>query len=392
MQPKLRVLTISKPYVSAAYRDKLKALAERGDLDIGLICPRHWGAQEFEAGSDTNYDLQQLDIWLNGYNHFHTYRGLRTAIERFKPHVLNVEEEHYSIVTWQAFRIARALNIAPLFYTWQNIAKRYPPPFSWIERYIFNHAAGAAAGNDEAISILRSKGYQGLVYEIPQMGVELSRFVPSDQSPNARLQRRHALSLPTDGLLVAFFGRLVEEKGVQHLLAAAAEVPQVRLLIGGSGPFADELAKISRKLNIISRVQFAPQIPSVAIPAYLQAVDAICLPSLTRSNWKEQFGRILIEAMSAQAVVIGSSSGEIPRVIGDSGLVYTEGDVSRLADCLRQLVQNPSLIISLRERGSLRVRSAFTQEIIAAKFADLFHAAYQVYRGDREAAPARQRR
>lgn len=377
MPPKLRVLTISKPYVSAAYRDKLTALAQYQDLEIGLICPPQWGSQNFEPAADSAFDLQLVDIRLNGRNHFHTYRRLKTAIKRFAPDILNVEEEHYSIVTWQAFRIAQALGIKPIFYTWQNIDKRYPPPFSWIENYIFEHAAGAAAGNDEAISILRAKGYRGIVHEIPQMGVDLNRFVPSDRSASARQKCRQALALPEDGLLVAFFGRLVEEKGIQHLLAAAAEVPQVRLLIAGSGPFAAELQKMAQELKLLDRIRFASQIASTAIPTYLQAVDAICLPSLTRSNWKEQFGRILIEAMAAEAVVIGSSSGEIPRVIGDAGMIFPEADVSALSHCLRQLALSPELGQQLRERAALRVRSNFSQEVIASKFASLFRAVHQ---------------
>ena len=45
------------------------------------------------------------------------------------------------------------------------------------------------------------------------------------------------------------------------------------------------------------------------------------LPSLTRPNWKEQFGRVLVEAMACGVPVVGSDSGEIPRVIGEAGLV-----------------------------------------------------------------------
>ena len=52
------------------------------------------------------------------------------------------------------------------------------------------------------------------------------------------------------------------------------------------------------------------------------------LPSLTRPNWKEQFGRVLIEAMASGVPVIGSDSGAIPDVIGQAGLIFPEGDFS----------------------------------------------------------------
>ena len=192
---KLRVLTISKPYVAAAYRDKFIELARREDLALGLICPPRWGTQTFEAGPTPGYELQVIDIRLNGRNHFHTYRNLSSAMGKFRPDVVNIEEEHYSLVTWQAFRLAERLGAASIFYTWQNIAKRYPPPFSWIEKFVFNHAAAAAAGNQESIDILRDKGYQGIAREIPQMGVTLERFVPEDITEEARRRRREALGL-----------------------------------------------------------------------------------------------------------------------------------------------------------------------------------------------------
>jgi glycosyltransferase involved in cell wall biosynthesis len=376
---KLRVLTISKPYVAAAYRDKFAELARRDDVEVGLICPPQWGSQTFEAGTTAGYTIEQLGIRLNGRNHFHTYRGLTAAVRAFRPDVLNVEEEHYSLVTWQAFRAAQAVSAAPLFYTWQNIQKTYPPPFSWIERYVFAHAAGAAAGNHESIDVLRAKGYRGLVREIPQMGVTLERFAPADPSDAARAARKRALGLEEGAFWVAFLGRLVEEKGVQLLVEAAARVPQVRLLIGGSGPYGDALAALARERGVSERVRFAPQIPSVEVPAYLQAVDALCLPSLTRANWKEQFGRVLIEAMAAEAVVIGSSSGEIPRVIADAGLVFPEADAPALAGCLERLVGEPALASTLRAQARSRVREMYTNCVVADQFAELFHAAHAAW-------------
>ena len=58
--------------------------------------------------------------------------------------------------------------------------------------------------------------------------------------------------------------------------------------------------------------------------------EVITLPSLSTSYWLEQFGHVLIEAMSCKTPVIGSSSAEIPKVIGDAGFVFKEGDADDL--------------------------------------------------------------
>ena len=63
----------------------------------------------------------------------------------------------------------------------------------------------------------------------------------------------------------------------------------------------------------------------------MRRFDVLVGPSLTTPRWKEQFGRMLVEAMACGVPVIGSDSGEIPHVIGDAGIVVPEGD--RVALC-----------------------------------------------------------
>jgi glycosyltransferase involved in cell wall biosynthesis len=82
---------------------------------------------------------------------------------------------------------------------------------------------------------------------------------------------------------------------------------------------------------------------------------------------------VLIEAMSCGVPVVGSSSGEIPHVIGDAGLVYPEGDVQALATTLRRLVEQPALYTDLARRGRARVLERYTQAALARQY-------YEVYR------------
>ena len=104
----------------------------------------------------------------------------------------------------------------------------------------------------------------------------------------------------------------------------------------GTGPYATSLRALCVQLGIEKRVVLAGQVPSAEIPRALNELDVLVLPSLTRRNWKEQFGRILIEAMACEVPVVGSSSGEIPHLIADTGLIFPEGDVEALRDALSQ--------------------------------------------------------
>jgi glycosyltransferase involved in cell wall biosynthesis len=130
---------------------------------------------------------------------------------------------------------------------------------------------------------------------------------------------------------------------------------------------------LARELGIADRVSFDPLIPSMRVPAYYSQLDALVLPSRTRPNWKEQFGRVLVEAMACGVPVVGSTCGEIPNVIGDAGLIFPEEDVNALRAALVRLMHDDSLRAGLAERGRERVLTSYTQAQVA-------HATWEVYR------------
>jgi hypothetical protein len=112
---------------------------------------------------------------------------------------------------------------------------------------------------------------------------------------------------------------------VDLLLRAAAQLPpdtHVRLI--GSGPEQARLAQLAADLGLAARVSFETA-PSLAMPARLAALDCLVLPSRSRPNWKEQFGRVLIEAMACGVPVVGAACGEIPS--SATPVALPDGDV-----------------------------------------------------------------
>jgi glycosyltransferase involved in cell wall biosynthesis len=255
-------------------------------------------------------------------------------------------------------------------------------PFSWIERLVFRTCPLAIAGNQEAVDILRKKGFQKPAYILPQMGADTSTLatIPSETrtevfGPGSGLE---------DAFIVAFAGRVVEEKGIQDLIQALPmllDLP-IHLVILGSGPYQEALQQEADRLQVGARVHFLGSKKSTDVYRYLRQIDVLALPSHTKSNWKEQFGRILVEAMLSGAVVLGSDSGEIPRVIRGGGLVFPEGNVSALTQRLRTLCENPRLTQKLAAKGRRRAQSHFTNEVIAAK---TLHAMLELYQQRPEA-------
>jgi glycosyltransferase involved in cell wall biosynthesis len=160
-------------------------------------------------------------------------------------------------------------------------------------------------------------------------------------------------------------GRLVKEKGVALAIEALQGLPDARLLIVGSGPLLEPLRTFADSLELSQRVEFRPQVPSTQMPKLYGELDALVLPSLTQRNWKEQFGRVLIEAMACGVPVVGSTCGEIPNVIGDAGLIFSENDSEALQEQLRKLHQQTKLRDDLAQRGRQRVLQRFTMKQVA---------------------------
>ncbi|MCZ7541444.1 MAG: glycosyltransferase [Anaerolineae bacterium] len=135
-------------------------------------------------------------------------------------------------------------------------------------------------------------------------------------------------------------GRLVEEKGGADLLDALAEVGGLwRLDIIGDGPEKAALQTQARRLGMAEQVTFAT-LPSTRMPGYYQGLDVLVVPSRTRPNWKEQFGRVIVEAMACgcPSWIVQRA---IPDVIGNAGVIVPEGDRAALAGALRGLMGDP---------------------------------------------------
>ena len=357
----MKVLMLSKALVSGAYHKKLQLLVRSG-IEMELIIPERWGNLTAEITSSSDYKIHILPCYFNGKNHFHFYRGIGKILKAFKPDIFHIDEEHYSFVTFLS-AIQSQKNKTPfLFYTWQNINKKYPFPFSYFEKFIFRHASIGMAGNEEAKEILLKKGFKKEVDVIPQFGVDPELFKPSDPL----LARQKTKFAPHD-FVIGYFGRLVPEKGILDLLDAVHSLSgKCKLLIVGSGELKETILHFVQSNKMEKDVQLLNMVISTDVPEYLNACDCTVLPSLTRANWKEQFGRVIIESMACEVPVIGSDSGEIPNVIGFQELIFREGDVTSLTSRILMLMDNKESFLQIRKKSRDRVLNNFTYDHIVS--------------------------
>ncbi len=355
----MKVLFFSKAMTLAAYGGRIDALARHVDLD--LVVPERWGSGPVERAAERE-QATRLPVLLHGHNHLHVYRGAAEILERHRPSLVHIDEEPYSLVTLQLTRLCRRHRVPCVFFAWQNLDKRLPPPFGWVRSRVFNGATGGIAGTPAAARVLRAAGFDAPLAIIPQMGVDPHLFRPDGA---ARASVRERAGCATDEILVGFGGRLVAGKGVDLLLRAAASLPRVRVLILGDGPERPRLQALAAALDLRGRVRFQGRVESTEMPRWLSGLDVLALPSRTTRTWSEQFGRILVEAMACGVAVVASRSGEIPHVLGRAGVLVPEGDVLALAARLQILGADRELRSRLGRAGRRRVLDRFTHAAVA---------------------------
>jgi glycosyltransferase involved in cell wall biosynthesis len=325
---RLRVLRVSHSGVVTAWRERERQLNADG-AGVTLISPKRWnegGADvELEPGSDT-FVTRVGTLGRHPYRFLYNPIGLFRVLRSDDFDVVDIHEEPASIASAEVQLIAwLARRRAPVcMYSAQNIEKRYPPPFRWLERIALRRAGAVHTCNDGVETILRRKGFRGLIRNLG-LGVDVDRFAP----------RRAPESDTT--LRVGYVGRLEPHKGVSILVAAAAHVPGCTVEIVGDGPERVAIEQEIARMGLSERVRVVGFADEAELPAAYRRFDVVVVPSLETPGWIEQFGRVAVEAMAAGRAVVASQSGALPEVIGDAGVLVPPGDPAALAATLVRL-------------------------------------------------------
>jgi glycosyltransferase involved in cell wall biosynthesis len=226
----------------------------------------------------------------------------------------------------------------------------------------------AAGESTQETMIARSYGHKP--HAIVPLGVDLDDFYPHSQ---ARQRVMQGLGWETESSIpvIGFLGRLVPEKGLGLLTRALDDVSTPwRALFVGNGPMESHLLKWSRRHP--DRVRVLTNVKHAEVPSHLNAMDLLCAPSQTTPRWREQFGRVVIEAFACGVPVIGSDSGEIPYVVDDAGVIVPETDDDGWTQAIEELLGNPTRRRELSARGLERVHRLYTWKVAAQKHLEFF--------------------
>lgn len=370
----MRVLVLSHSYIMKPYRRKFTLIAAKPNITVRVLTPNKWyeSFQEINFSPDENTDCEEVacPIRFSGYGSRFYYRGnIAKHFKDFKPDIIHLEEEAWSLNALQTVRLKRKYcpNSRFIFRTSLSIPskQRFGPLPIWIEKRVFRETDIAFPLSKNAGEILKLRGYEGTQIPFPN-GVDISLFNKRDM-----YQLKDTLGIK-DCFVIGYIGRIIQMKGIDTLIEAAAKLNfPYKLLIVGQGEDKPLFESLALKYQINEKIVWIDAVPPEKVPDYLNCMNTLILPSRTTSNWVEFFGRVLIEGMACEVPVIGSDSGEIPHVIGDAGFVFKEGDASELAEKIRKIADQPTLYKTFQKRGLERVQE-FTWETIAQRTYDVY--------------------
>jgi glycosyltransferase involved in cell wall biosynthesis len=300
-------------------------------------------------------DPPLIRLKLKGRNpRTYTYVGLVDILNRIKPLVVILENDPVSRLGYNLAAWCRKNEAVLLCQSYENFRRGVITSFRQrgiagvvksLPIHLLNYIMAKKVDalfvvNRESEKIFKEYGYRN-VTRIP-LGYEGQIFFTDTVSRNTY---RKKLQVTGNEILIAYFGRLVEQKGVHLLveaLAAMRDKPWKLLLDhihDSSGVYTQRIRKLIDGHNLGDRVLYF-EADHLEIANYMRAADIMVAPSITTPDFKEQYGRAVQEAMACGCVCLVSDSGHLKDLVGEKTLIFEENNVNTLRQCLQSMIDD----------------------------------------------------
>lgn len=330
----MKVLVIGHSLVVDANRKFWSVFALENKAEVDMVVPASWTSNlisqlSYTRNPETDQGITShpLEVHFKGNGSLYFYSILKLW------RILNSKKFDAIIVTQETWALS-SLEVAILktfspnrtsksyLSLCQNIKKKkliFAWPLEWFITFFYTKMLYCESA---ICDVLDWKGIKN-----PTL------YFPFTYDEKLYVERE---SVQSSKLRIGYLGRLTEEKGLRDLVAAyqLLKVP-AELVIAGNGDLKGWLTEIQG-------VKYLGVIPHNQAHLFYENIDLLVLPSRTTPFWKEQFGRVIVEAVASGKPVVGSSSGAIPEVLGKIGLqtVFQEGSPQDLARAIEGLAQD----------------------------------------------------
>ena len=368
---KKKLLVISNSSVLSVNRGPYRKLSNFYDITIvttlSYVHSGRVGIYEHEESG--LFSLKALKKIGFG-SRFYYFHNLKKEYGFFKPDFIILEADPISLVFLYTALNFRKVRIGLI--TYENFHSKYIKNsyFKYLKQLIRNLLINYVfmcvkyfidvlfVVNNDALHLYKKLGHSNVV--LMPLGVDLSIFKFDPTTTNVRN------SDSGKKLRIGYFGRIVPEKGLHILLDALAilEDKNWNLMLDLEGPTTEYIEKILEK---ISKLGFCNQISYVSpkhseVPEFLLSCDVIIVPSISSCSWSEQYGRIAAESIAMNRMVIASSCGHLPDLIGDAGLIFKEEDTFGLSKLIASIQNDREILVKYAKLANKRKIEISTDE------------------------------
>jgi glycosyltransferase involved in cell wall biosynthesis len=251
------------------------------------------------------------------------------------------------------------------------------------DRDLFGSARGVLAVSTAVRDYVVAAGASSEAVAVVPHGVDVARFATRRRRLRSRIGLAHRY-------VVGFTGSLVPSHGVATLLEAFAGLDKAAvLLVVGDGPERPRLENLARELGVRDRVSFVGAVPHGEVPEWLGMMDVATAPYAPQPIFYSSPLKIS-EYLAAGLPVVASGQGDVPRLVGDAGLLVPPGDASALRQALAALQSDNGLRMRLAASARTRARS-LDWDSIAAQVELVLTAFSAIEVGTKKGAPAESR-
>lgn len=351
-------MVISPPCHTPINRAVYAYMAKSLGIPIHIIVPKsHFVGGKWRETPNVEgvlpYEITLLPL-KGTHGRLQRFEGLDKVIFSWKPTHLFLDNDPGTLMAWQVSKTAKSVNAKSWCMTAENLSPRYGRDFfegliklkpsriigplvtAFLRKIVHPKYDRIFCLSNDGTKVMEALGFKNKVTKIP-LGFDPDLFFIHDKKRVFENRKKLGLNKTT----IAYFGRIVPEKGVHLLLNALKEISDKpwQLLLDKFTEYTDsyilEIQCLIKTLGFSERVVFFESSHD-KMPDFMNAADIVVLPSVSTPKWKEQYGRVIPEAMACGKLVIGSNSGAIPELIQDHGMIFKEGDQGDLEKKIRE--------------------------------------------------------
>ena len=334
-------------------------------IDLHVVAPAEIAERMDERPGLTVHGVKNRFV-RSGRETWRVFPGLRKIVRSADPDIIHVTTEPWSIAALQALSTRRLTIIHGAEILFRSGTRAEIVIRSLLCRVNLRRVAGYCGWNSMAIDTALVEGLPPMIPNLVAPA-EVPEPAPFEMARSRRTEFRTSMGWADEDVVAGFVGRYSPEKGLFWLLAAFDGVvnPSLKLSCFGAGPDGSLIGAAASRSG--ARIDDHGPMAFESIPELMASLDLLVIPSVATDGCLEQFGRVAIEAMLAGTPIVSSDSGALPYVVGDAGVLVSEGDTAALTRAIEELSLDPVRRRELAAIGLKRARTHFAPTLIAER-------------------------